>query len=275
MPTLSIMSDLHLELALAPRLKGGDILLLAGDIWTAAHIENRGAARRRFEAFCKQELAKYGLIFLVHGNHEYYGSTLEEAPRIIQAFLEEHAPHAVVLDNESYCAGRVCFIGSTLWAPHGAGDQEAEARIGTHLADFEAIRFGGRLPFTPKTANALHQKAAAFLKQELAKQKKAGRAVIVITHHSPSFQSNAGRHYTLDLDAAFYSDQEPLITANPQIVLWVHGHSHASCRYRIGSTIIVSNQRGYLGLELDAACFDASAADCVLTFRGLREGGTG
>jgi predicted phosphohydrolase len=269
MPTLSIMSDLHLELAEAPKLKGGDILLLAGDIWTAAHIENRGAARRRFEAFCKKELSKYGLIFLVHGNHEYYGSTLEEAPRIIQEFLEDHAPQAVVLDNASYCAGRVCFIGSTLWATHGAGDKEAEARIGTHLTDFKAIRFGGRLRFTPKTANALHQKAAAFLRQELTKQKKAGRAVIVITHHAPSFQSKAGRHYTLDLDAAFYSDQEPLIAAHPEIVLWAHGHSHTSCRYRIGSTTIVSNQRGYLGSDPEALSFDPSAADSTLRRRGL------
>ena len=49
MPKVSLSSDLHLELAAAPKLKGGDILLLAGDVWTAAHIENRGAARRRFE----------------------------------------------------------------------------------------------------------------------------------------------------------------------------------------------------------------------------------
>jgi hypothetical protein len=55
MPQISLISDVHLELDEAPALKGGDILLLAGDILTAAHIENRGAARRPFEAFCKKE----------------------------------------------------------------------------------------------------------------------------------------------------------------------------------------------------------------------------
>ncbi len=97
MPQISLVSDLHLELARAPALKGGGILLLAGDIWTAAHVENRGAARHRFEAFCKTEPKKYGLIFLVQGNHEYYGSTLEAAPRIIEELLEEHAPQTIVL----------------------------------------------------------------------------------------------------------------------------------------------------------------------------------
>lgn len=269
MPKLSIASDLHLELAEAPGLKGGDILLLAGDIWTAAHIENRGLVRRRFEAFCKKELSKYGLVFLVHGNHEYYGSTLEAAPRIIEEFVEEHAPHVIILDNASHVVGGVCFIGSTLWASHGAGRPAAEMIIGAHLTDFRAIRFGDRVPFTPKTANALHVKALAFLKEELARQKKAGRTVIVITHHAPSFQSKAGRQYTLNLDAAFYSDQEDLIAAHPQIALWCHGHSHASCRYEIGNTIVVSNQRGYLGLDAEAEHFDSGAADFLLASSGL------
>ncbi len=272
MPRISLISDLHLELAGAPELKGGDILLLAGDIWTAAHIENRGAARRRFEAFCKKELSKYGLVFLVHGNHEYYGSTLKEAPGIIQDFVEEHAPNVTVLGNASRAVGGVCFIGSTLWATHGVGDlgdPAAEARISANLADFREIHFGNGRPFTPKTANALHLEAIAFLKQELAKQGQAGRKCIVITHHAPSYRSKAGRQYALDLDAAFYSDQEALIEANPQIALWCHGHSHASCRYRAGETIILSNQRGYLRSDPDAARFDPSAADFVINSSGL------
>lgn len=245
-------------------------MLLAGDILTAAHIENRGAARRRFEAFCKEELSKYGLVFFVHGNHEYYGSTLEEAPRIIEEFFEDHAPNLTVLDNGSRLIGDVCFIGSTLWAEHGVGQPGAEMIIGAHLTDFREIRFGDRLPFTPKTANALHRKAVAFLEQELARQKQAGRSCIVITHHAPSFKSKAGRRYTLNLDSAFYSDQEALIAANPQIALWCHGHSHASCNYKIGGTRVVSNQRGYRGPESEA--FEPSAADLILSRGGAVSG---
>jgi predicted MPP superfamily phosphohydrolase len=237
MPKVPLISDLHLELAEAPALKGGDILLLAGDILTAAHIENRGAARRRFEAFCKKELKKYGLIFFVHGNHEYYGSTLEAAPRIIEELLEEHAPQTIVLDNASCTVGGVCFIGSTLWAAHGVGQPGAEFIIGTHPADFREIRFGDRLPFTPKTANALHRRAIAFLEQEFAHQNQAERSCIVITRHAPSFKSKAGRRYALNLDAAFYSNQEPLIKANPQIALCAHGHS----RPRISARLSLSD----------------------------------
>jgi len=269
MPKLTIVSDLHLEMAEAPSLPGGDILLLAGDFLTAAHIKNRGAARRRFEAFCKDELSKYGVVFYVLGNHEYYGSTLEDAPSIIGEFIEEHAPNVTVLDNASRLIGDICFIGSTLWATHGVGQPAAELIIGAHLADFREIRFGDRLPFTPKTANALHLKAVAFLASELAKQQQAGRMVIVISHHAPSFKSKAGRRYALNLDAAFYSDREALIAANPQIALWGHGHSHASCHYKIANTIIVSNQRGYLASDSEALHFDPGAADFVLGLGGL------
>jgi hypothetical protein len=146
----------------------------------------------------------------VHGNHENHGNTLEAAPRIIEEFLEEHAPQAIVLDNASNAVGGVCFIASTLWASHGVGQHAAELIIGARLTDFREIRFGDRLPFTPKIANALHRKAIAFLKEELARQKQAGRSCILITHHAPSFKSKAGRRYTLNLDAAFYSDQHKI-----------------------------------------------------------------
>jgi hypothetical protein len=270
MATVSLVSDLHLELAAPPELKGGDILLMAGDIWTAAGIERRGALRRRFQAFCKRELSKYRLVLLVHGNHEFYGSTIEAAPGIIEEFLAEHAPHAVILDNGVQLLGNVCFVGSTLWAPHGAGDPGAELVMVAHVEDFREITFRDGTRFMPNAANALHRKASAFLTSELQRQKRAGRTCIVLTHHAPSYRSKGDAHYAIDLDDAFYSDQEALIEANPHIALWCHGHSHRSCRYVIGATTVISNQRGYVGLEPMADAFDPNAVDFELNYHGRR-----
>jgi hypothetical protein len=76
------------------------------------------------------------------------------------------------------------------------------------------------------------------------------------------------RQYALNLDAAFYCDLDALVEHNCHIVLWCHGHSRPSCRYRIGETLIVSNQRGYLFADPNAAHFDPSAADAVICVDG-------
>jgi hypothetical protein len=39
------------------------------------------------------------------------------------------------------------------------------------------------------------------------------------------------------------------ILDHPQITLWTHGHTHHVFDYRIGSTRIVCNPRGYVGYE--------------------------
>jgi hypothetical protein len=63
------------------------------------------------------------------------------------------------------------------------------------------------------------------------------------------------------VDDAYYSNQHALIEANPQILVWSHGHTHDSCHYRIGDTLVVSNQRGYFPRERCSRDFDAEAED--------------
>lgn len=46
------------------------------------------------------------------------------------------------------------------------------------------------------------------------------------------------------LNPYFASNLEDLIEAH-QPALWLHGHTHGSCDYRIGGTRVVCNPRGY------------------------------
>jgi Icc-related predicted phosphoesterase len=82
----------------------------------------------------------------------------------------------------------------------------------------------------------------AWLKEELSKGDPA--RTIIITHHAPSHSSEAPYHKNSPLNAAFTSDLDSLIEQSG-VPLWIHGHTHYNVDYKIGSTRILSNQRGY------------------------------
>ena len=278
--TISIMSDLHLEFAVLADLPGGDILILAGDIWLARDMApNKQDAdsrkrRKRYEKFCAEELAKYGRVLAITGNHESYGSNIDFMDDTIREFLAKRAPHARLLSNETEVIDGVAFLGTPLWATCGAGSPMLEWTIGRGMNDFRLI-WTSKLPpadwkmvmrngerhFLPRDANLLHEQAVAWLRAELPKHD----AAIVIGHHAPSMLSAGGEHYgTEDLDLAYCSNQHELIELNTNINIFIHGHTHRAERYQIGSTKIVANPRGYFPAEPISRQFDPAAADITM-----------
>ncbi|TSE13470.1 hypothetical protein C1D09_003815 [Mesorhizobium intechi] len=69
-------------------------------------------------------------------------------------------------------------------------------------------------------------------------------AVIAATHHLPHAKSIPSRFEGDLLNAAFASDLSEVIESG-RPALWVHGHTHDSCDYKVGSTRIICNPRGY------------------------------
>jgi Icc-related predicted phosphoesterase len=67
---------------------------------------------------------------------------------------------------------------------------------------------------------------------------------IVVTHHAPSARSEAPFHKNSPLRAAFASELDELV-ATSGVPLWIHGHTHYNANYAIGSTRVLTNQRGY------------------------------
>jgi Icc-related predicted phosphoesterase len=64
------------------------------------------------------------------------------------------------------------------------------------------------------------------------------------THHAPSARSLSPRYAQDPVSAAYASNLDDLVEAYAP-ALWIHGHTHYSVDYTIGSTRVVSNQRGY------------------------------
>lgn len=195
----------------------------------------------------------------VPGNHEYYrGVSIEDADTKMR--FQAYGTDIHVLNPGCIEIAGVRFIGCTLWSDFqlfGAGtlpQAMAEAEIG--LNDFRYIRTyedrSGNLPtashprrarrFTPEHALRRHQRERRYLELKLAEPFDG--PTVVVTHHGISLDSVPDRFKRDPLSAAFSSDLTELIVRFKP-ALWVHGHTHDSFDYTIGSTRVICNPKGY------------------------------
>jgi Icc-related predicted phosphoesterase len=236
------MSDLHLEFGdFEFQLEEEpDLLILAGDI--GYRTGGITFARTRFGG-------NYPKI-VICGNHEHYRLQYEEVLAACQAdaeqsdnvyFLERQEAHFDIRDKQ------VRVLGCTLWtdfAVNGPGrKKEAIAIARQMMNDFRLIRLRGR-DLDPEDTIEIHRESLAWLDERLSVA-HAG-PTIVVTHHAPSNRSQPAQFIGGALSPAFASDLENLILRY-QPELWVHGHTHWSVDYHIGTTRVYSNQKGYPG----------------------------
>ena len=228
---LHVLSDLHTEFAdFTPPDTDADVIVLAGDIgvgpkgldWAARHFTDRP-------------------VVYVPGNHEYYGHDLSLIDQ-----LQSAAPKNIhVLNDDAVTLDGVRFLACTLWTDfklHGESEVWfARQRARQLLTDFEVIR-NGRRRFTPEDSVELHETSRAWLQRELGQPFEG--PTVVVTHHLPAAQSVAEQYANDPLNPAFASSLEDLIEEYCP-GLWIHGHTHVPCDYRLFDTRIVCNPRGY------------------------------
>jgi predicted phosphodiesterase len=255
-----VFSDLHLEfgpITLPPEVRSGrlaDLVLLVGDIHT----------RRRGPLWAAETFDQP--VAMILGNHEAYGDSLYASiagQRKAADKCSAGRAHPVrVLERETWTltvadGTPVRVIAATLWADFAlfGASQQARMMDEAHRAmnDFQMIRItsgllrGERL-LTPSDCLRLHRESRIYIENELAQPFDG--ITIVMTHHAPSGRSVPEFRRGDPINAAYASDLEALIErAQPQ--LWVHGHIHSSSDYRIGSTRVVCNPRGYVPSQLN------------------------
>jgi predicted phosphodiesterase len=219
-----------------PPQTDADIVILAGDL-------SRPAAAAKWARGFRQP------VLYVPGNHEFYGSSVEDTPAELHRLCDGSNVH--VLDNETYEQDGVRFLGSTLWTDfliNGAGEAEATAmaKAGEFMKDFKIVEIqtpaGARI-LTPQDTTRIFAQDAAWLQQRLD-EPYAGTTV-VITHHAPSPQSIHPRFAGSPFNAGFVSDLEHLMGAQ-RVKLWIHGHTHDSFDYQVNGTRVLCNPRGYV-----------------------------
>ncbi len=236
-----IISDLHLEFGepfSGSPPPDADVLICAGDLLTRGIVPSI--------EWLATNIAPAIPVVFVAGNHEYYGSSVQESIRRARSVRERH-PNIHFLENEAVDIGGVSFVGGTLWTDFrifGRNPELAMAAAQTGMNDYRRVKFSKQpfMKFRPIHAYRMHQQTGSFLSSALEGERK----VVVVTHHAPSGRSITPEFSGDVLSACYASDMESLIVEKGP-ALWVHGHVHHRTDYLIGGTRVISNPRGYPG----------------------------
>jgi predicted phosphohydrolase len=246
---LRFCSDLHLEhykdieeflgdrgFQTTPR-KLPEVLALLGDI---------GNPRTKiYWDFLRMVSKNFTHVLLLTGNHEYYGSSIEETDRHIlseingshkttvlneekriEEIMTPNFTNITFMNNNTFMIhtekGQYKIIGTTLWSDI---PQFSRSEITSHISDYRLIE-----NFTPEKSTRLFHKNIEFIEENLSTYAKN----IILTHHSPIYEITNIYSY------AFCSNCDRI---REKVDTWLFGHTHRNVKE--GNAM--SNCRGYKG----------------------------
>lgn len=246
---IRIMSDLHLEVTdfEVTNSTNADVLVLAGDILVSNKLRLENSEEgKKFRAFLETCSQQFNHTVYVAGNHEFYnGGRFYQGLDWLHKYCGVY-PNVHFLEDELVEIDSVVFVGSTLWTDFNRYDpltmMDAEGMMNDYRATVND-RVGYRKLMAKDVAQR-HSNSLGYIKTVLDDRKD--KTCVVVTHHSPSFQS-VNPHYRGQgiTNGLYHSDLDQFIIDRPQIKLWCHGHTHCPMDYRIDNTRIVCNPRGY------------------------------
>jgi hypothetical protein len=210
------------------------------------------------------------------GNHEHYhGDYAATANTIRSTFGDLHNVH--FLDKEWRIIDGVLFFGGTLWTDMNGEDPATLRQIAYMMNDYRGVKNSAktvqyRVPsldennpdgfsfkerpanFTPEDSVEDHK---AFLRElDAVLALHPDMPTVVVGHHAPSKASTHPRYKSEYItNGAYSTNLDDWILDRRQIKLWSHGHTHNRFSYKIGTTNIVCNPRGYDGYEEMADTF--------------------
>ena len=233
---IQYMSDLHLEIFPGFRIcqehVASKYLVLAGDIGDPA--------KKEYETFIKDCMSKFEYVFIVLGNHEHYGRSIDQTVSIVEFLIRDlnnDKSHVVLLNKSSYdiIPGKLTIIGTTLWS------YVDKYEVKSAIMDYRKIRGITNI----SDNNDLHNKDVAWINAEL-QLITDDRKIIVVTHHAPSRNKTSHPMYAgCPLNCAFATDLDHLL--KPPVCAWIYGHTHYSnTRVLENGVVLTSNQRGYI-----------------------------
>lgn len=235
---LHLASDIHLEhwyvrgsrghLRMIEKIPECDVLVLAGDI-LSLHVFSDLEHEDIWESFA----GKAKLVVYVPGNHEYYGSSVEVGRNVLKMMAQGFPANVKLLGADprqivEFEGRRI--LGDTLWF----GDDPDNHLYEKFLSDFNVIR--GFKPWVYEE----HGTTRGFLARNVKK------GDIVVTHHLPSDKSVPRKYKNSGLNRFFVAPCDDIIEAT-EPALWLHGHTHGACDYKVGETRVLCNPMGYPG----------------------------
>jgi len=232
-----VISDLHLETCkqydsfeIPP---SAPYLILAGDVGRLVDYPD-------YLKFLERHVSQFKYIFLVLGNHEFFGMTHAHGLRAAKHLVAETPLQGKVqlLDHTKFDIPdtNITMLGCTLWS---AIATDAKEIVKFKVRDFQKI-----LEWTVEAHNLCHQSDVSWL-QRTVWQVPRERHVVVVTHHAPCVEGTsspelAGNRWS----SAFATDLIAPSKWPPNIKTWIFGHTHYSTEFEKDGIKLVSNQRG-------------------------------
>ena len=238
------MSDLHLEVGqqystfhiqpCAP------LLILAGDIGRLIDYD-------AFHDFLTTQCRQFQKVFLVLGNHEFFGGSRAQGLVLAERLENEESlkDRLVIMNRQRVDLDGLIILGCTLQS-HIL--DEAKTIVAQKINDFRHIH-----DWTVDDHNAEHVRDVDWLKHEIQSirntEDASRRRVLVVTHHAPATKGTSSpANEANPWSSAFSTDLLGQGGGSPldDVQCWVFGHTHYCCEFTKGGVRLVSNQRGYV-----------------------------
>jgi predicted phosphodiesterase len=247
--TFQILSDLHLEVGQQYSAfevpVSAPYLILAGDI-------GRLIDYKPYLDFLAKQTNLFKKVFLVLGNHEFYGlsftAAISEARRLASEPVLQG--RLVLLDRTRYdvseCPG-VTILGCVLWSNIPESAREV---VTSKVKDFQKI-----IEWTVDDHNKAFETDSAWLKQQFVainkeneglSQGQQSRRILVVTHHAPSVQETASPNQVGNAWSSAFATDLLAEDVWRDVHTWVFGHTHYTTEFEKRGVKVVSNQRGYV-----------------------------
>ena len=216
------------------------ILIIAGDLCELSRLDSN-------ISFIESLCVRFKSVFWVTGNHEYYSGTLDQIVPVDE-YLNLYS-HELILPSE-----KIAIIGETLWTDFDKKNPLLMVQAQFEYSDYDYIFDDKDCRILPEKILSLHNEQKHILSDKCNYYRMLDYKVIIVTHHSPSYQSVDVKYKGDNYNGLYCSELEYMVqNAN----YWIHGHHHDCCRYKISDCEVICNPAGYF--------FEGSSFDPLLT----------
>lgn len=235
------MSDLHLEGSAAGSESSYErftippkapYLILSGDI---GYFKEKD----RYLAFLRRQCESFVRVFLIPGNHEFYGMSRAEGLQVAADMEKSLGSRLTVMDGEKRRVDvddHTILLGCTLYS-------SGEPDRGYFINDFHHI-----MDWSPQKQADVHNADKDFLETALKDiiDTKPHSRVLIATHYAPLYSlAVQPKHRDSPLNGFFCSDTLDYLLGKALMApvdVWIFGHTHYNIKEKVEHAQVVSNQ---------------------------------
>ena len=198
------------------------ILVLAGDIGSLNNLA-------QLKSFLLQKCDQYHSVVYVPGNHEFYGTSIQEGCEALN-ILRSLRDNLYILSagRPGVVIGQYVFFGDTMWSQVSSKTYQ----FSRYLNDYHLIKVSKRNQkrITPRYTSFLHTRQRMMIEKAVTEFGSNPRKLkkVLVSHHGPSPVSDHPDFFGSDLKEFFHNTElsESQVKFYSMFDLILHGHTH-------------------------------------------------